>query len=148
MCIRDRIPNYPTVFHLTLHSHRAEFDDFLFEFASQQTWWENDDARFLFELDLLTKLYLYSNTPIRNVNSKLEHIEILAIQDRRIVARVPEIFLGHLKDDEIHTDGTITLNHSRDQFPFSESTSREENAQYCIGTVSYTHLTLPTICSV
>lgn len=137
------IPNYPTVFHLTLHSHRSEFDDLLFAFGSQQSWWDNEDARFLFELDVLTKLYLYSNTPIRDVNFLLKFIEIKEIRDRTIVAQVPEKFLWHLNEDEVHTDGTITLNHSREQFPFSESTSREENAQYCIGRIHMIRAHLP-----
>jgi len=130
-----KISNYPTIYHLSLHSHRSEFDNLLFEFASQQSWWEDDDARFLFELDLLTKIYLYSNTPITNYNSRLKFIEITEINDRTTVAQVPERFLKHLNSDEVHNDGEISLNHSRGQFPFNESQSAEENAQYCIGRI-------------
>ena len=88
-------------------------------------------------------MYLYSNTPIRNVNHHLTFIEIKSIQDRTIVAQVPKKFIRHLNEDEIHTNGTITLNHAREQFPFRESTSREENAQYCIGRIHMIRAHLP-----
>ncbi len=129
------ITNYPTIYHITLHSHRDEFDDLLFDFCSQQSWWEDEDAGFLFELDLLTKLYLYSNTPVKTHQSRLRYIQIVGTTDKTITAQIPEKFIKHLSDDEIHDGGLIHLNHSRDQFPFNEEQSLEENAQYCAGRI-------------
>ena len=129
------ISNYTTIYHLTLHAYRDEFEDLLFEFCSQQEWWADEDAGFLFELDLLTKLHLYSSTPIRNYQSRLRYINIIDIQDKTITDQITDNFIKHLTDDEVHDNGLICLNHSRGQFPFNENQSREENAQYCSGRI-------------
>ena len=135
------ITNYQFVYHLTLHSHREEFDNLLFDFASQEDWWSNQDVRFLFELDLLTKLYLYSNTSMADYQKHLHVIEVEETQNRKIVATIPEQFLHHV-NDELHQNGKIVLNHKRGQYPYRDSQSREQNAQYCAGRIQMINTTV------
>lgn len=136
------ITNYQYIYHLSLHAQRNEFDKLLFEFSSQQPWWSEREAQFNFELDLLSKMYLYSNTPMANYEEHISLIRIDAIQDRTVVATIPNEFLAHIASD-LHDDGQIVLNHKRGQYPYRDTHTRERDAQYCAGRIQMINSTVP-----
>lgn len=137
------IANYPTVYHITLHQNRAEFDQLLFDFAVQQDWWADETARFLFEFDLLTKPYLYSNTPVADYERHLRLTRVVDRADRSITVSVPPRLVHLINPTDDNRSPTFRLNHSRGQFPFNESRNREENASYCSGRIQLIHQILP-----
>jgi radical SAM superfamily enzyme YgiQ (UPF0313 family) len=51
--------NNGLVAHLTLHQERAAFSDLLASFARSQPWWSDPAARAAFELDLVSRPYIY-----------------------------------------------------------------------------------------
>ncbi len=143
-----QVVNYPTVYHLVLHAARDEFDRLLHAFASSQSWWDEERARFLFEVDLLAKPYLYANTPVRTPAVPLEHVRVTGTPDRSCLLEIPAHAVPWLREPvtNAHRDGplTITLDHRRGQYPYRESQSREENASYCSGAVMRIANILPT----
>jgi hypothetical protein len=57
------IGNYGQFLHEVLHASRSVFGLQVTEFVHSQDWWQDDVARALFEIDLISWPYLYSNTP-------------------------------------------------------------------------------------
>lgn len=136
------VSNYPTVYHINLHEARAEFDETLFGYASRQPFFDDDGARFLFEVDFIAKPYVYSNTPLNLPSFEPEHVRILEQDERAVTIEVPEHFLPLIESDVAHLDrGTASgsprfrLDHNRAQHPFRAAQSREENASYCSGSI-------------
>ena len=144
--------NYPTVYHIVLHSSREEFDGLLYEFASRQLWWSMEEARSRFELDMLTKPFLYNNTPLRPPPFDLKFVDLIKVSGRNFLIDVPNkidpLALGaSAKSGLVTQDGfsRLCVNHSREQYPFSEQQNKEENASYCSGSVMRIGNILPEI---
>ncbi len=145
--------NYPSVYHIVLHAARDEFDALLHCFASRQAWWTHDKARALFELDMLTKPYLYSNTPLKLPAFPLRHLDVLEVSGRSILVEVPDGLLPpHLeeradvpRDASSNGSGVYRLDHKRNQYPYRKNQNREENASYCSGSVMRIGNILPKV---
>lgn len=145
------VSNYPTVYHIVLHEYRKEFERTLYGFASSQPFWNDDNARFLFEIDMLAKPYLYANTTLDAPGFSTQHVTVLEASDRAIVVEIPGD-LARLVGQDIdftgaHSDGESRLfriDHRRAQHPFRKSQTREENASYCSGSVMRIANILPT----
>jgi hypothetical protein len=135
------VENYPFVYHIVLHENRLEFQSRLHGFAVQQDWWQCDKARGLFELDMLSMPYLYSNTPLRAPDFPLEHVRLSAVEESSFIIEIPPG--SPVAGVDGFEAGAVRLDHSRSQQPFSEKRKREENASYCSGTIMRIENVLP-----
>jgi radical SAM superfamily enzyme YgiQ (UPF0313 family) len=139
--------NYYDVFnmgkavHFALHAHRESFDELLYQFISSQAWWDDDETRALFEVDLINNPYLYSNTPIKEKKYSFEHLRVLEVTSKGYIVDVPETSLSLLNElVEIREVGKQTGNvflvdHKKMQYPFMKSRSLDHNAGYCHGMI-------------
>ncbi|NNF00607.1 MAG: hypothetical protein HKN25_16430 [Pyrinomonadaceae bacterium] len=135
--------NYPYVYHLVLHQKRYEFDSLLYDFVSNQDWWADANARLLFEFDLLSKTFIYSNTDVMKPWAQFEFIDVISASDRNYTVEIPTDCLGMLDLDEklkakLDTDKPLfrlRLNSKGPQFTFRENQTRKANADYCYGSI-------------
>ncbi len=90
------ITNYPMIYHLVLQECRYEFDLMLHEFVSAEDWWEDKTARALFEFDILSKTFIYSNVKTENPRFPLETVRLVETGDNSYNFAIPiEYFLRH-----------------------------------------------------
>jgi len=133
------VSNYPTVYHLVLHQYRKEFEAALFKFVSEQTFWNDPKARFLFEIDMLAKPYIYANTPVKPPVFKTEFVTVIEASDRGFLLEIPEAYAMLVQGDiDVIGEGKsrmFRLDHKGSQYPFRKSQTREENASYCSGSI-------------
>ena len=144
--------NYPTVYFLIGHEIRQEFDELIWAFASGQSWWSDRNARFLFEIDMLVKPYLYSNTPVEVPSEKYELTRIVNSADRQIIIDVPEEFIPLLESSfgvsATNANGNgharLRLDHNQGQRPYSPRQSKQHNADYCNGAIMHIDNVMPS----
>ena len=135
------VKNYPTVYHIVLHAERKAFEALLYRFASSQAFWDDERARFLFELDMFANPYVYSNTPVELPAFPLQCIEPLDASHRAYVIAIPEQWASLAEElgggGAADVDGRILvrLDHKRGQQPYRAERSPEENASYCSGAI-------------
>ena len=132
--------NYPMVYFLTLHKERSEFDRLLRDFSTTQAWWNDEKARFLFEIGMLTRPFLFSNTPFVTPPTPFQVINVLDASSRRYVIEIPEEYLALV--DELDTAAgnrsgasVYQLDHKTVQLPYRPGQSTESVADYCSGVV-------------
>jgi radical SAM superfamily enzyme YgiQ (UPF0313 family) len=139
--------------HMILSSHREEFDRLLVDFVTAQEWWSDPMARQAFEMDLLTRAYIYRE-PVRTPDYEFNEIVLRDQPD-------PQGFLVEVSADLLRllvgremlqaTDPgseRITLHidhHGRQKMPYQPQRSLEHNANYCHGMVLRSREILPTI---
>jgi radical SAM superfamily enzyme YgiQ (UPF0313 family) len=125
------------VVHFALHEYRGEFDELLYQFVSTQPWWDDPQVRIQFEIDLLNKPYVYSNTPIIKKDHALVHLRITDTTSSGYIVEFPEEHLSSLYEsigveEKNETGGTVfRVDHKRRQYPFMKSQSLVHNAGYC-----------------
>jgi hypothetical protein len=119
--------------HQTLHAEREAFDLLLEDFVVRQEFWADRIVRFLFEVDLINRPYVYRNTPI---TSKRHNFEMLSVQPVRtgylidIPAEFSECLRSYLGLSD-QPSGRFEVNHQRSQLPFMPRKSFHENVMYC-----------------
>jgi radical SAM superfamily enzyme YgiQ (UPF0313 family) len=69
--------NFGRFLHELLHASRPVFDMHIAEFVHSQDWWQDDAARALFEIDLVNRPYLYSNTPFGVLPDTLSTVRVI-----------------------------------------------------------------------
>jgi B12 binding protein len=69
--------NFGRFLHEVLHASRPVFEMQIAEFAHSQDWWQDDTARALFEIDLVNRPYLYSNTPFGALPDTLSTVRVI-----------------------------------------------------------------------
>lgn len=121
--------------HLILHAERDAFDDLLARFVAAQDFWDDPVARLSFELDLVNRPYVYSNTRIAVNRYEFTQLRVTPTP-RGYVVDVPPQYLGHLHehvsvqgDDRSAT--RFELTHKRAQLPFMPAKSLDEHYVYC-----------------
>jgi tRNA A37 methylthiotransferase MiaB len=77
-----------TITYELLYSRRDDYDAMLFEFASSQSWWRDETARILFEVDLVNREYMYSGT-VTPKHYPFEYLEILDTTTDRYLLKLP-----------------------------------------------------------
>jgi tRNA A37 methylthiotransferase MiaB len=133
--------NYGKLVHLALHAQRASFDELIRGFVRSMPWWDLEDVRVLFEVDLLNRPYVYSNTPMHLNADLFSYVDVLESVSRQYTVRLPERHLDILRQTigvEGVVDGsgdTFRVNHRRQQYPYMASESLDHNAGYCHGMV-------------
>lgn len=74
--------NSVDLLHHILHRNRAEFSQILREFCEQFAWWQDDEARLAFELDVFRKPYLFGNTLPEFLGQKFEFFNVSATESK------------------------------------------------------------------
>lgn len=144
--------NYAMVYHIVGHEDRVGFDSLLYRFACSQKWWSDERARVLFELDMLSKPFIYSNTEITKPEFPLQSVNVLDVSDRSYIVDVPlrhrlvlERLIGQSEfDDNDDSQAVFRIDHKRAQYPFRPAQSRQENANYCNGVTMRVETIRPT----
>jgi radical SAM superfamily enzyme YgiQ (UPF0313 family) len=133
--------NYGKLVHLALHTHRDRLDELLAGFVTSMPWREHDEVQVLFEIDLLNRPYVYSNTPMRLSSASFRKLRVESVRSHEYVVEVPEQYADLLKETigvegVIHGSGsTFLVDHKRQQYPHMASESLEHNAGYCHGMI-------------
>ncbi|GGW42143.1 cobalamin-dependent protein [Streptomyces xantholiticus] len=133
------VNNYGLFIHSVVHEHRELFNDHVRRFVQGQDWWGDDKVRALFEIDLLNRPYMYSNTPMDVHPEGFHALHFLDRGPRSYTVRVPEEYMADLADSvQIQTtpaDGVFTVEHKRLQYPFMPTQSRDHSGSYCHGMI-------------
>jgi radical SAM superfamily enzyme YgiQ (UPF0313 family) len=126
------------VVHEVLHADREGFIAELSMFVQAQPWWELEEVRVLFELDLLELPYVYLPNAIHSPRYDWKHVSLNAAAAGRIVVEMPERNLP-LIEDSLFGQGPghrrYGISYRKQQFPYMTSKSTEENAAYCHGMI-------------
>lgn len=127
--------NTGALVHLILHSEREAFDQLLENFVRSQDFWRDPMAQFFFEVDLLNRPYVYSNTRILPKRPRFQHLKVNIARDGYTV-EVPPNLLNSLSENlGVHSDAASTnhfeVKHRRSQLPFMASKSLNEHFIYC-----------------
>jgi len=134
--------NLGRIVHYALHAYRETFDELLYRFVSTQPWWDDPQVRIRFEIDLLNKPYVYSNTPIRKNDHALAHLRITNTTSSSYLVEIPEEYLSTLVESiggegMEEAGGTVfRVDHKRMQSPYMKSQSLDHNAGYCHGMIN------------
>ncbi len=134
------INNYGLFLHELLHASRAAFGEQLFEFVRQQPWWSDPHARALFEIDLVNRPYLYSNTPLDQLRYPFEEISLLQVGRRSYLVEVPRRWHPALEasvalEHGLAGSSRFEVSHRRMQFPFKASHGLDHNGSYGFGVI-------------
>ena len=148
------INNYPNVYFMVLHDYRYEFEELLHEFASSQSWWEDENTRALFEFDMLTRPFIYSNTPFLLVDYATRLFHVLESEERCYQLEVSPELVKIILPDEIKTEREmketresiqLKINHTKSQFPLRKNLSTNAIMRYTYGCITRISEFKPTI---
>lgn len=139
--------------HLILSSHREEFDRLLADFVTAQDWWADPMARQAFEMDLLTRPYIYRE-PVRQPDYSFTETVLRDQADSQgfVVDASAELACllegREMLDIARHESDRVTLqvdHRGRQKMPYMPQRSLEHNANYCQGMVLRFREILPVI---
>ena len=132
------VNNYGLFINSVMHEHRELFGDHLRRFVQSQDWWDDDKVRALFEIDILNRPYMYSNTPL-DAPPDFDALRLLDSGTRSYTVQVPTQHIAELVDTvQIQTmpaDGVFVVDHKRLQYPFMPTQSRDHSGSYCHGMI-------------
>jgi len=127
--------------HTILHQTRREYQKWLIEFARSQSWWSDEQARVLFEVDLVNCPYVYSNTEFAPVPDciALKYLRVTALEGRKarvqlkpeFASLVSQYVLGPGKP----ASDLFEVAYQIKQYPFMPVKSMRDNYNYAYGAV-------------
>jgi hypothetical protein len=126
------------VVHEVLHANRNQFVSHLSKFVASQPWWEREETRVLFELDLLELPYVYTPNLVDSPKYRWKHVSLLRQVNAEILVELPERSVSLMEDSLFGQQPGFRrygISYRRQQFPFMSSRSTEENAAYCHGMI-------------
>jgi len=133
------IGNYGHHIHNVLHEHRSVFGRQLDDFVRSQPWWDETGARAAFEFDVVSRPYIYSNTPLDRLDGPFEFLRVLRRDGRKIGISVDErvkaLDVGHPVVDGQPAGTSFSIDHKQMQYPYMATQSIEHNANYCHGMI-------------
>lgn len=142
------VNNYGIFIHTVLHAHRAEFADEIRRFARSQPWWDSAVVPVLFDIDALSRPYIYSNTPLESAADTLGVLRVVNSSERAYTVQVPTQHLPLVADAvgvrQAPADGLFVVNHKRMQYPFMAAQSLDHNGSYCHGMIEKIGNILPS----
>jgi len=124
--IHDKL-NIPKLYHLTLHEERAGFEELVYRFVSSQDWWEDEYARLLFEIDLVKRPHIYSNTPVEASQVPFDSLKLIKTAHCDYTVEIPNCHLP-LLDQQLWQNVTSNqqtgyssfhLKHKHGQLPYN-----------------------------
>ncbi|WP_158616691.1 B12-binding domain-containing radical SAM protein [Corallococcus sp. CA054B] len=122
------------IFHVTLHEFRREFDQLLAGFLQSLGMMHTEPLEFLFDLDLLNRPHVYSNTPVTNGDGLLKHVTVVAKEKDALVVHIPEKYV-QLAWEMLRLDGApstrMRVKYRGAQMPFMANKPYEDNLSYC-----------------
>ena len=126
------------IFHVVLHQFRQDFDELLFGFLRHLGMLADETMRVLFELDLLNRPHVYSNTPLAVSDPMLNHVRIEAREPDGFLVHVPpghERLAADLFSVESAAGARLRVTYrgrpGQTQMPYMESKPYEDNLAYC-----------------
>ena len=121
--------------HIALHACCAEFDHLLSDFMQSLDCWEDDQVKFLFELDLLNRPHVYRNTPITDRRDKMNLTRIISIERGGYVVEMPPEYYEKAHDLLGFENGAgpsrLRVNYRTSQLPYMKAKSLDDNYAYC-----------------
>lgn len=133
------VNNYGLFIHSVLHEYRELFADHVRRFAQGQDWWDDGKVRAMFEIDILNRPYMYSNTPMDVNTEDFQALRLLDGGARSYTAQVPTEYLTDLADavqiQMMPEDGIFMVDHKRLQYPFMPTQTRDHSGSYCHGMI-------------
>lgn len=119
------------IVHHICHAERELVDAFLFQFVSSRPWWKDRTAQIYFEIDLLNRPYVYSNTEILEKSVTFQHLNVLDVAHDGYIVELREGF-GPLLKESVGAKANIQsnivkVNHRQNQIPFMSAESLEHN---------------------
>jgi radical SAM superfamily enzyme YgiQ (UPF0313 family) len=136
--------NYPTVYFYALHEHRSDFDRLLSGFAHTQPWWTDSTARALFEADMLSRPFIYRNTPFDPPATEFTEFNLLESADRsHIVELNPKhtVALSTYGSQGINSavkdpaTQIVQIDHKKSRHPYQPNQPTKSYADYCSGAI-------------
>jgi radical SAM superfamily enzyme YgiQ (UPF0313 family) len=129
-----QLSNSGPVIHFVLHEQRDTFDQLLENFVSSQDFGRDPQARFLFEVDLLNRPYIYRNSPITPKVHVFNELSVLRVLPGGYHVEIPPARMPLLRNylqlgSEVNNG--FVLNHRRTQLPFVPRKSIHEHYVYC-----------------
>lgn len=142
------VNNYGLFIHSVMHEHRELVAEHVRRFVRGQEWWADPRVRALFELDLVNRPYMYSNTPMDVHADGFETLRLVGTGPRSYTVEVPEEYLPDLTDaiqiPAMPADRVFTIDHKRLQYPFMVTQSRDHSGSYCHGMIEKAGNVLPS----
>ena len=140
--------NYGELARRILHADREAFDELLEAFVTAQDFWADRRARFFYEIDLLNRPYVYSNTPILPKRHVFEHLIVEGVLPGGYLVEIAEPYREHLADHVAlescdPTTGRFDVVCRRTQMPFMAQKSWHDNLMYCNGVVHRPRTLMP-----
>jgi hypothetical protein len=142
-------PVYGLLLDQVLHSHRGEFSQLLAEFCSRQSWWSDDRARTLFQLDCLARPIPFANQLLTDSQEPI----LVATRERAFVVSLPEDVHAWLRENlEVGEltkgfEAAVVIDHERNQFPRMAQKSMEQQGYYLHSLLNDLRSTVPRIVS-
>ena len=128
--------NYSFVYQITLHNYRLEFEALLFQFVSNQIWWQDPNAQLAFELDILNRPYLYKKS-ICKPNIEFSQIEIIEVSEEQYLITSPIEYLNGSNDFESapRSKSMISIKFPTRLSFYNPTLSKERMGDYCYGKI-------------
>jgi hypothetical protein len=96
-------------------------------------------VRALFEIDLVNRPYVYSSTPLDDLDYPFEELRVVERGPRSYRVELDDRWLPALRRsvrlEGAGRSGTYVVDHKRMQYPFMAAQSLDHNANYCHGMI-------------
>jgi radical SAM superfamily enzyme YgiQ (UPF0313 family) len=128
-----------------LHANRPEFDALLVDFVRSKGWLDDIQIELRLELDLLNRPYVFSTTPVQQQSVQL--LSVVWTNGKTRLIRIPQThrrLVGTLLGLGELESGYVTVDYGRNQMPFMQGKSLEDNFAYCQDRLSKMRALLPT----
>jgi hypothetical protein len=121
--------------HLVLQGERDAFDSLLKEFVTSQPFWQDATAQFTFEIDLVSRPYVYRNTPIVPKRYRFRQFSsVETTEDGYVVSMSPAhraLLPSYVAVSGSQSCGLIVRHRHRSQLPLMPTKSAHDTFMYC-----------------
>ncbi|MBI4524201.1 MAG: cobalamin B12-binding domain-containing protein [Deltaproteobacteria bacterium] len=132
---KNRFSTLGRIVHHVCHEAREAFDNLLAAFASAQPWWQDPMAQAYFEVDLINRVYVYSNTGFRPKQYRFRHLSVLNGTPDGYTVRVPADVMAplrHILGGRATFHGNpVRVRQLHKQLPYMKTETDEHNFLYC-----------------
>lgn len=131
-----RFQNIGSLLHRILHTERGQFDGLLMQFVERQKFFAEPAAQFLFEVDLVNRPYVYSNTRIASGPAQFAQLQLIEVRSDSCTIDVPREHIALFREYMGLPTGEgqatrFDVRYRGAQLPFMPSKSLEEHYSYC-----------------